>query len=84
MAHLLDAVGAGVAEALASLEVALAVDAVAADEGTVLPVRPVPALGFTAGERGGQAAEAPMPPGTCSIPLRGQGGGGCVLAAPFV
>lgn len=45
--HLLCAMGAGVAEALPSLEVALAIDAVAADEGTVLPVRPIPALGFT-------------------------------------
>jgi len=43
-------VGAGAAEAPAGLEVALAVDAVAADEGTVLPVRPVPALGFAPGE----------------------------------
>lgn len=48
--HLLGAVGAGVAEAAAGLEVALAVDAVAADEGAVLPIRPIAALGFTPGE----------------------------------
>lgn len=47
--HLLCAMGAGVAEALPSLKVALAVDAVTADEGAVLPVCPVPALGFTPG-----------------------------------
>lgn len=39
--------GARVAEALPSLEVALAIDAIAADEGAVLPICPVPALGFT-------------------------------------
>ena len=50
VAHLLGAVGAGAAEALAGLKVTLAVDAVAADEGAVLPIRPVPALGFTPGE----------------------------------
>lgn len=48
--HSLDAVGAGVAETAAGLEVALAVDAVAADEGAVLPVCPIAALGFTPGE----------------------------------
>lgn len=48
---LLCAVGAGAAQAAARLEVAFAADAVAADEGTVLPIRPVAALGFTPGER---------------------------------
>lgn len=68
VAHLLGAVGARVAEAPAGLEVALAIDAVAADEGAVLPIRPVPALGFTPGEGGGRAAGAPTAPGNLQHP----------------
>lgn len=54
------------AEALPSLEVALAIDAVAADEGAVLPIRPVPALGFTPGRDEGKRLEHLE---TSSIPL---------------
>lgn len=65
--HLLCAVGARVAEALPSLEVALAIDAVAADEGAVLPVCPIPALGFTPGRDEGKWLEHPWHLGTSSI-----------------
>lgn len=54
-AHLLRAMGSGAAQAPARLEVALAVDAVAADEGAVLPVRPIAALGFA--PRGGEGRQ---------------------------
>lgn len=56
------------AEALPSLEVALAVDAVAADEGAVLPICPIPALGFTPGRDEGKQLEHPWHLGTSSIP----------------
>lgn len=68
LSHLLCAMGARVAEALPSLEVALAVDAVAADEGAVLPVCPIPALGFTPGRDEGKWLEQPWHLGTSSIP----------------
>lgn len=57
------------AEAAACLEVALAIDAVTADKGAVLPVRPVPALRFTP-EMGGMRAGdgASMDPEECWHP----------------
>lgn len=54
-AHLLRAMGSSTAQAPARLEVALAVDAVAADEGAVVPVRPIAALGFA--PRGGEGRQ---------------------------
>lgn len=56
------------AEALPSLEVALAIDAIAADEGAVLPVCPVPALGFTPGRDEGKWAAAPTALGDLQYP----------------
>lgn len=62
------------AEALPSLKVALAIDAIAADEGAVLPVCPVPALGFTPGRDEGKWLEHPRHLGTSSIPPHAQMG----------
>lgn len=84
--HLLGAVGARVAETAAGLEVALAIDAVAADKGAVLPIRPIAALGFTPGEGSEQVAGAPRAPGNLwhpPAPRLRAGRWGCVLPAPF-